>query len=136
MIGILVLTTGETGQHLIDEASSIRNEVPEQIVSLAAHHRAPEKMTTLIGESLQALDQGDGVLILADIYGATHTNTACSLLQPGRIELVTGVNLAMLIRVLNYRDLDLDQLAEKAAEGGRECVVWRNVPPGLKEMKG
>jgi PTS system mannose-specific IIA component len=136
MIGILVLTTGETGQHLIDEASSIRNETPNQILSLAAHHRAPEKMMTLIGESLQALDQGDGVLILADIYGATHTNTACSLLQPGRIELVTGVNLAMLIRVLNYRHLDLDQLAEKAAEGGRECVVWRNVPPDLKEMKG
>jgi hypothetical protein len=50
MIGILVLTTGETGQHLIDEASSIRNEAPEQILSLAAHHRPPEQLMGLISE--------------------------------------------------------------------------------------
>ncbi|KPK12547.1 MAG: hypothetical protein AMJ68_01305 [Acidithiobacillales bacterium SG8_45] len=136
MIGVLVLTTGETGQHLIDEASSIRNEEPEQLTSLAAHHRPPEKLLSLIGEAVEALDDGDGVLILADIYGATHSNAACNLLESGRIELVTGISLPMLLRVLNYRHLSLEQLAEKAAEGGRECVVWPSGPAGLREMKG
>ncbi len=136
MIGILLLTTGETGQHLIEDASSIRNESPELLLSVAAHHRPPEQLLTLIGEAIEAVNDNEGVLILADIYGATHTNTACSLIEPGQIELVTGVNLPMLIRVLNYRYLSLEQLAEKAAEGGRECVVWPGGPTGLREMKG
>ena len=136
MIGVLVLTTGETGQHMIDEASSIRNEAPEQLLSLAAHHRQPEQLLSLIGESIEVLDEGEGVLILTDIYGATHSNAACNLLEPGRIELVTGISLPMLLRVLNYRHLSLEQLAEKAAEGGRECVVWPGGPAGLREMKG
>lgn len=136
MIGILVLTTGETGQHLIEDAFSIRNEPPESILSIAAHHRPPEQLLTLIGEAIEAVDEGEGVLILADIYGATHTNTACNLLEHGRVELVTGVNLPMLVKVLNYRHLSLEQVAEKAAEGGRECVVWPGGPTGLREMKG
>jgi len=136
MIGILILTTGETGQHLIEDAASIADEMPEQLLSLAARHRPPEKLLALIGESIETLDDGDGILILSDIYGSTHTNTACSLLEPGRIELVAGVNLPMLIRTLNYRHLSLEQLAEKAATGGRECVIWPNGPAELREMRG
>lgn len=138
MIGILILTTGETGQHLIKDAASIAGEMPEQLISLAAHHQPPEKLLTLIGESIETLDDGDsdGILILTDIYGSTHTNTACNLLEPGHVELVSGVSLPMLMRALNYRHLSLEQLAEKAATGGRECVVWPNGPAELREMRG
>ncbi len=136
MIGILILTTGNTGQHLIEDAASIAGDMPEGLLSLAAHHRSPEKLLALIGESVQTLDEGDGVLILADIYGSTHSNTACSMLEPGRVELVTGISLPMLMRALNYRHLSLEQLAEKAATGGRECVVWPNGPAELREMRG
>ena len=136
MIGILILTTGETGQHLIKDAASIAGEMPERLSSLAANHQSPEKLLALIGESVQTLDGGDGVLILADIYGSTHTNTACNILEPAHVELVTGVSLPMLMRALNYRHLSLEQLAEKAAIGGRECVVWPNGPAELREMRG
>lgn len=136
MIGILILTTGKTGQHLIEDAASINNEEPERLLSLAAHHRPPEKLLSLIGETVQTLDEGEGVLILADIYGSTHSNTACSILEPGHVDLVTGVSLPMLMRALNYRHLSLEQLAEKAAMGGRECVVWPSGPAALREMRG
>lgn len=136
MIGILVLTIGKTGQHLIEDAASIIGDMPERLVSLAAHHRSPEKLLVLIGESVQELDDSEGILILADIYGSTHTNTACSILEPGHIDLVAGVSLPMLMRTLNYRHLSLEHLAEKAAMGGRECVVWPGGPAELREMRG
>lgn len=136
MIGILILTIGETGQHLIEDAASIIGETPEQLLGLAARHRPPEKLLTLIGESIETLDNGDGVLILSDIYGSTHTNTACNILESGRVELVSGVSLPMLMRALNYRHLSLEQLAEKATTGGRECVIWPNGPAELREMRG
>ena len=136
MIGILILTTGKTGQHLIKDATSITGDKLERLSSLAAHHRSPEKLLALIGDSVQALNESEGVLILADIYGSTHTNTACSILEPGHVDLVTGVSLPMLMRALNYRHLSLEQLAEKAATGGRECVVWPNGPAELREMRG
>lgn len=136
MIGILILTTGETGLHLIADAASIAGEMPEQLLGLAAHHRPPEKLRVLIGEAIETLDDDDGVLILADIYGSTHTNTACGILEPGRVELVSGVSLPMLMRTLNYRHLSLEQLAEKAVTGGRECVVWPNGPDEMREMRG
>ena len=89
---------------------------------LALFHHCPshgdDRMDTILREGIRKVDQGDGVLILADVYGATHTNVACHLLARGRIELITGVNLPMLLRVLNYRHLKMDDLIDKALSGG------------------
>ena len=72
---------------------------------------------------MRQLDEGDGVLVLTDIYGATPGNIALRLLQPGRVEGVSGVNLPMLIRALTYRDKGLAVAVEKALSGGTEGVV-------------
>ena len=69
------------------------------------------------------LDQGQGVLILSDIYGATPCNIVGRLLEPGRIEGVAGVNLPMLVRTLTYRNGNLMTLVQKAVSGGREGVI-------------
>ena len=69
-----------------------------------------------------SLDEGDGVLVLTDLYGSTPSNIAKQLLDDDRVRIVTGVNLPMVIRVLNYPKLQLDQLAEKAVSGGRDGV--------------
>ena len=69
---------------------------------------------------------GDGVLILADIFGATHVNAAMQLLEKDRVELVAGVNLPMLVRVLNYRDVKLHQLVALAVSGGKNGVVSKD----------
>ncbi|HEX5638048.1 MAG TPA: PTS fructose transporter subunit IIA, partial [Gammaproteobacteria bacterium] len=78
--------------------------------------------------AITKLDQGDGVLLLTDIFGGTPCNISQALhklaLDHGnKIRLVAGVNLPMLVRVLNYVDLDLNELARKAASGGRDGIV-------------
>jgi len=72
--------------------------------------------------ALQKLNSGQGVLILTDMYGATPSNIVSELLDPSRV-LVSGINLPMLVRVMNYPDLDLNDLAEKAISGGQDGIL-------------
>jgi mannose PTS system EIIA component len=70
------------------------------------------------------LDQGSGVLVLSDIYGATPSNIATRLLVPGSVEGIAGVNLPMLIRALTYREeAGLASLIDKALSGAAEGIV-------------
>jgi PTS system ascorbate-specific IIA component len=62
-------------------------------------------------------------LLLSDVFGATPCNIARRLCQPGRIEGVAGVNLPMLLRVASYSNKPLDELVQRALDGGRECIV-------------
>ncbi len=72
---------------------------------------------------MKELDEGDGVLILSDMYGGSPANIAAKLLVPGKVEGVAGVNLPMLIRVLTYRDRPLPTIVTKAVSGGCDGVV-------------
>ena len=72
---------------------------------------------------LTLVDNGRGVLVLTDIYGASPSNLAMKLLEPGRIEGVAGVNLPMLLRALTYRDRDMETLVTRAVAGGRDGVL-------------
>ena len=72
---------------------------------------------------MRQLDEGDGVLVLTDMYGATPGNIALKLLEPGRVEGVAGVNLPMLVRALTYREQGLAVVVEKALSGGVEGVM-------------
>jgi PTS system mannose-specific IIA component len=82
---------------------------------------------------LKELDQGDGVLLLTDLYGATPSNIACSLMGgEHQLILVSGLNLAMLIRVMNYAEEDLPGLADKAVNGGRGGI-YRYPPLAQQE---
>jgi PTS system ascorbate-specific IIA component len=69
------------------------------------------------------LNQGDGVLVLSDMYGATPCNIVSRLVQPGKVEGVAGINLPMLVRVLSYRNEPLQTVVEKAVSGGVEGVI-------------
>jgi PTS system mannose-specific IIA component len=72
---------------------------------------------------VRELDSGAGVLILTDMYGGTPSNMASKLVAPGKVEAVAGVSLPMLIRVLTYRDRDLQTIVVKAISGGCEGVM-------------
>jgi PTS system ascorbate-specific IIA component len=79
-------------------------------------------------KALAALDTGDGVLVLTDLFGSTPSNIAARLLDSSRTRVVTGINLPMLIRVLNYPQLDLASLAAKAVSGGLDGVFEMPAP--------
>lgn len=124
MIGIVILTLGRVGDGLLEEAALIMGTQPESVITFNADcNQPPETILEDLGATLAQLNDLDGILILADIYGATHVNAACQLLEKDKIELVTGVNLPMLIRVLNYRNLALHDLVNLAVSGGKTGVI-------------
>ncbi len=124
MIGILILTLGRVGDGLLEEASLIMGEQPKQVETFQANcDQSPEIILQDLKSVISGFTNVSGVLILADIYGATHVNAACQILKHNEVELVAGVNLPMLVKVLNYRNLELDQLVETAVAGGKTGIV-------------
>lgn len=123
MIGVLLVTHGPLGGDLIDAAAHVLGARPPQIEALDVSSRAePKDVEAMITLRMQALDTGDGVLVLTDIYGATPSNCMCRALAPGHAVGISGVNLPMLLKMLTYRDLPLAELADKAAKGGHEGI--------------
>lgn len=124
MIGILLITHGSFGESLVQNVCHVLNKRPPQLLQLGlAPQDDPLDLLPLARRMLQAVDSGDGVLVMTDVWGASPANLAAKLLQPGRIEGVAGVNLPMLLRALTYRDRSLDTLITKAVAGGRDGVV-------------
>ncbi len=127
MIGLLVLAQKDIGKGLLAAVEHVFGTLPPQLEAMPVNYdQPPEQIASQVQQYIERMDQGEGVLILADIYGATHTNAACRLLRPGAVELIAGVNLPMLIRVLNYRNLSLSKLLDKALSGGPEGIVCPN----------
>ena len=124
MIGIFLLTHSTYGEALIQCACHVLNKRPLQIAQLGiAAQDDPLDSLPLARDMLQLVDGGRGVLVLTDIYGATPSNLAMKLLEPGRIEGIAGVNLPMLLRALTYREKDMALLVAKAVSGGRDGVM-------------
>jgi PTS system ascorbate-specific IIA component len=133
MIGLLILTEKNLGEALIAAVEHTLGCRPPQLaVTDLDYKETPENMGTLLREGIKEVDRGDGVLILADIYGATHTNVACHLLARGHIELITGINLPMLLRVINYRHLKMDDVIDKALSGGSGGIICAGNPDKMQ----
>ena len=124
MIGILIISHGDLGNSLINCANHVMGKRPEHLVHLGVTIQDdPDVITLNALELLKQLDCGDGVLVLSDICGATPCNIATELVNPGKVECLSGVNLSMLVRALTYRDKSLESLVEKALSGGKEGVM-------------
>jgi len=124
MIGLLIVAHGTLGESLIHCASHVMGKRPLFLRQLGVTmHDDPDAILPQGRDLIRSLDRGQGVLVMTDIYGATPSNIACRLLEPGRVEGVAGINLPMLIKALTYRDLPLEALAEKVMTGVQEGVV-------------
>ena len=124
MIGILLVTHFGLGETLIQCACHVLNKRPAQIQQLGiAAQDDPLDALPLARQLLGMVDSGRGVLVLTDIYGATPSNVAMKLLEPGRVEGIAGANLPMLLRALTYRDKDMETLIARAIGGGRDGVL-------------
>jgi PTS system ascorbate-specific IIA component len=124
MIGILLVSHGAFGESLIHCASHVLGKRPLYVRQLGVTvHDDPQEILPVAEDLIRFLDQGQGVLVMTDIYGATPSNIAAKLLRPGRVEGIAGVNLPMLIRALTYREESLDTVIAKALSGGTEGVL-------------
>lgn len=123
MIGILLLSHNDIGHGLIEAVRHILGQEPTRLELLSVDYKeAPDEIMSSLQSCIDRINDSDGVLILSDIYGASHTNAACKLLKKDQVELIAGLNLPMLIRALNYRHLPLSKLVNKAMAGGCEGI--------------
>ena len=124
MIGILIVAHGALGQSLVDAVTHVLGARPPQFGVLAVS--ADDDPLVLLPKAraeVSALDTGDGVAVLADLYGATPCNLATKLARPGTVEVIAGVNLPMLVRAFTYRTRGMETLVKKAISGGCEGVL-------------
>lgn len=125
MIGLFLITHSSYGESLIQCACHVLNSRPVQMAQLGVSDQDdPLDLLPLARRWLSVVDSGEGVLLLTDIFGATPSNLALKLCEPGKVEAVAGVNLPMLLRTLTYREREtLPGLVNRAVSGGRDGVM-------------
>jgi PTS system ascorbate-specific IIA component len=125
MIGILIVSHGAFGESLIHSASHVLGKRPLYLRQVGVTvHDDPDEILPVARDLIRFLDQGRGVLVMTDIYGATPSNIGARLLEPGKVEGISGVNLPMLIKALSHRDEStLEELVRKAIAGAGEGIV-------------
>ena len=127
MIGVLVVSHGAIAEALLSSAEQILGVKQAQVAALGvSRNDDPDRVLEKARGIVARLDQGQGVLVLADMFGATPCNVAARLLADGRVEGVSGVSLPMLVRVLSGRNGSLPAAVQRALSGGAEGVVHMN----------
>jgi len=124
MIGILIVSHGAFGEALIHCASHVLGKRPLRVRQVGVTvHDDPETILPVAEDLVRQLDEGKGVLVLTDMLGATPSNIAARLREPGRVEVISGVSLPMLVRALTYRNEDLATVVSKAISGGQQGIA-------------
>lgn len=124
-VGILLLTHEGIGSALIAVAQRLLRQLPLKAEAFEVPFDGdPDALLPSASAALRRVDGGDGVLVLTDLYGATPSNLAAKLARLGTpVRRVSALNLPMLLRVMNYAELGLDELPAIAAGGARNGVV-------------
>ena len=123
VVGIIVVSHGGYGSEILRTAEFILGHQSDCCsISVDAAHDVPESVRRL-NDAAMRLDKGAGVLILTDMFGGTPTNIALSLLGTHKVEVVTGVNLPMLLKVFLERETSLEELSSIASKAGKEGIV-------------
>ena len=128
MIGILVISHEPLGTALIHCTRHIYGRMPLQLAALdVIPDEDPEQACRAARELVARINDGSGVLVLTDLYGATPSRIAANLAELFRVVVVAGVSLPMLVKALNSRRIPLDELAEMLTASARNAIV--EIPP-------
>lgn len=137
MIGVLIVAHDTLPDSLVKGVTHVLGTRPLQLETFSVSaDDDPFDLLPAAREVVRKLDTGDGVLIFSDIYGATPCNLAGKLQQPGRVELIAGVNLPMLVRAFTYRAKGMDTMITKAVSGGRDGVLRIELDPVYATTRG
>ena len=119
MIGVLITTHGNLGSELIKAAELIRGYMKGIIPISVDQTNGVEDLKKEISTAIRKLDQGQGVLILTDLFGGTPSNISLSFMKEGKVEVITGVNLPMLLKLPDIREsASLKEFAQSIKEYG------------------
>ena len=125
MIPVLVLTHGNLASELLQAAQTIDPNLEGQAAAMSLPWDVDsDEASNSLKKQLRELDRGEGTLVLTDMFGGTATNLALPYLEPEKVEIVTGVNLPMLVKLgsLQGRSLSLDELAAGLTAAGQKSI--------------
>ncbi|MEM6998485.1 MAG: PTS sugar transporter subunit IIA [Pseudomonadota bacterium] len=122
-VGILIISHDGIGEALLATAMHMIGKTPLNVKLLEATRKCdPDDLLDQATSLIEQLDEGSGILVLTDLLGSTPSNIAHRLGNKSNVNIVTGINLSMIIRILNYPDLNLDDLTDKAFSGGVDGI--------------
>ena len=123
MIGVVVVTHGQLANELVNAAEMIVGDLPQfAAVSIGWHDEANDARAD-IADAIARVQGESGVLILTDMFGGTPSNLGLTFLEANRVEVITGVNLPMLIKLASLRgSQDLQTAAREMREHGRNAI--------------
>ena len=124
-VGILLVTHPGIGPALIASATRLLRQLPLRTEAFeVAYDADADLLLPEASAALRRVDGGEGVLVLSDLYGATPSNLAARIARIGTpVRRVSALNLPMLLRVMNYADMSLEELPAIAAAGARNGVI-------------
>jgi len=123
MIGVVVVTHGQLAAELVSAAETIVGDLPQMKAVSIGWHEDVQDARAEIAAAIAAVSGPEGVIIATDMFGGTPANLGITFLEPGRIEVVTGVNLPMLIKLAGLRDTsNVLDVAREIREHGRNAI--------------
>jgi len=123
-VGVVVVTHGQLAAELVNAAEAIVGDLANIAAVSIGWHDDVEHAREEIGAAIERVTTEIGTLVLTDMFGGTPSNLSVTFLQPGRTEVVTGVNLPMLLKLANLREtVDLKAIARTVREHG-QSAVW------------
>lgn len=123
MVGVVLVTHPNLGEEFIRSAEMICGKMPRVLTVSIDTRKEVEELRRGIAEAIKKVDDGDGVLILTDMFGGTPSNMSLAFLQEDRVEVLTGLNLPMMIKLSNCREgRSLKELARMVKEAGQKNI--------------
>jgi PTS system mannose-specific IIA component len=125
MIPVLILTHGELASELLRAARTIDPSLSDDVAAMSLPWDVDsDQATSELKRKLRELDRGHGTLVLTDMFGGTATNLALPFLEPEKVEVVTGVNLPMLVKLgsLQGHTLTLGETADRLTNAGQKSI--------------
>ena len=124
MIGMILVTHGNLAEEFVHAMEHVVGDQAAVRTVCIGPNDDMEQRRAEIRAAIQAVDSGDGAVILTDLFGGTPSNLAISLMQAGRIEVIAGINLPMLIRLAKAREcMTVREAAVAARDAGRNYIT-------------
>lgn len=124
MVGAIIVTHGNLAASLVEVAESITGKMENVRTVSVLNSDTTESIRGAISGAIKEVNSGSGVIIFTDMFGGTPTNVALSLLEDGRVDVITGVNLPMLIKFIGNRtEKSLAEVALLLKDYGQKSIV-------------
>ncbi len=135
MIGLVIASHGQLGAELVSTAKQIVGELAQVASCSVEPSTAPDELKLKLREAVRSVDQGQGVIVFADLIGGSPCTQSLSLCQQARIEVITGVNLPMLLKANTLRQTtELHELALQLTQYGQRNITCATETLRLKAM--